>query len=526
MTITQSLTTPTTAPARTQDKDTFNTNVDNFLAWQATNVSELTTWQTQANSTAAAMNALAAGTAVSIPYTFSTTTTDSDPGAGILRLDNATQNISTVIRADLVGGDGSTWSSVIDTFDDSSSAIKGHILLQKTGDGTKWILFTVTSLASPSGYKNITVAVVSASEASPFANNDTLVLKFTRNGDKGEIGTSGGVVREARTSNTILVAADSTKLIDITSGTFTQTFTAAATIAASVTGWYVFLRNSGTGDITLDPNSSETIDGLTSYILYPGECRLIQCDGTGFNSVVMSPFSKTYNSSDTWTKPPGYTRFAGFLWGGGGSGGKINAYGAGGGGGACVPFNILASALSATETVTIGAGGAAISAATTNGNAGGSSTFDTVTAYGGGAGCGTDINYAGGGGGGCFSAGGTGGVSNGTGGAPVPTTGAANVGFGGGSGNTATHEGTRSVYGGAGGSGTNGTGGASLYGGGGGGGGNAGSGGTSLFGGAGGAGSAAGTATAGTQPGGGGGGTASGTSGAGGNGRLVIWGVA
>lgn len=171
-------------PARTMAQDAFD-------AATAQLMTDLPIWAGEVNATAAAVNAIAAGGAYAIPYTFSTTTTDADPGAGTLRLSSATQNASTVIRIDLTGSDASTWTSVIDTFDDSTSTVKGHILLQKLGDATKWLLFSVASLASPSGYKNITVANVASSAASPFANGDSLILKFSRTGDKGEVGAPG-----------------------------------------------------------------------------------------------------------------------------------------------------------------------------------------------------------------------------------------------------------------------------------------------------------------------------------------------
>lgn len=178
--------TPLPTPPDVTDMTTFESRTDALLA-------ALPTFVTQANVLAAALTAIAAGTAVAIPYTFSTTTTDADPGAGFLRLDNATQNAATTIRADLTGADGSTWADVLATFDDSTSTVKGHIVLQAIADPTKWILFTISALASPAGYKNITVAVVAASAASPFANNDSIILKFTRTGDKGTAGTGAEV---------------------------------------------------------------------------------------------------------------------------------------------------------------------------------------------------------------------------------------------------------------------------------------------------------------------------------------------
>lgn len=213
-TITQTITALPPAPDPASPS-TFASLAAPFAQALPTLGTEINTWKDQANTLAATLNAIAAGTAVGIPYTFSTTTADADPGAGFLRLDNATQNLTTTIRADLDGSDGTTYTDVLATFDDSTSTVKGVISLQKIADPTKWIVFSVSAIASPAGYKNITVAVVGASAASPFADGDGLVLKFTRTGDKGETGAAGTVTAASQ----VEMEAASSNLVAATPGT-------------------------------------------------------------------------------------------------------------------------------------------------------------------------------------------------------------------------------------------------------------------------------------------------------------------
>jgi len=320
---------------------------------------------------------------------------------------------------------------------------------------------------------------------------------------------SPSVVLSARTAVKILSVADNNTLINITSGTFTQTFTAASVLGS---GWFCYIKNSGTGDITLDPNGSELIDSLTSYIMYSGETRLVQCTGTAFTTTVLSPFYKKFTTTSTFIKPPNYNCFQFQIWSGGSSGGKtpLNSSANGGGGGAYFDAVIPTSLISASTTATIGAGGVAFTGNNINGTGGGYSQFGSLTPPHGG---GVNSSPIGGsplGDGANYTA--TRPLEYGTSSGMVGVTGYFSKGGGTGSNNASTAAGT--IYGGAGGG--------SIY---------LSFGefaaGVSLLGGNGGAASVSSNGTAGVQPAGGGGATNDGAqSGKGGDGQIIIWGVA
>jgi len=178
--------------------------------------------------------------------------------------------------------------------------------------------------------------------------------------------------REARTSNTALVDADKGKYIDITSGSFTQTF------GTRTAGWWCDYGNSGTGDIDI------TTDGVT-YKMYPQEKRRFFYDGTNTTSIVINGYYRTFTGSGTWTKPPGYRFHDGEVDGTGGSGrrGASGSVRTGGGGGARSVFSFPSSALSATETILLGTPGPAVATNDTNGVDGGNCSFKTVVSQGG-----------------------------------------------------------------------------------------------------------------------------------------------
>ena len=309
--------------------------------------------------------------------------------------------------------------------------------------------------------------------------------------------------------------------------------------------------------------NADKIDGFHAYAYdSPTANHLVTLNGSAQFPASVIPSQggidvQEFDSSGTWTKPSGITADSHVLirlWGAGASGARDSSSGGGGGGGGAYnEFLVKAGDLSATETVTIGSGGAAQSSDHA-GIAGGNTTFGSLfTAYGGGPGDGLLSKVYGGGGGGVSSSGENGdgaGSSGGDGGNGILLNavgsdagegasghGAGDSYFGGGGGGDATEayeDGGNSHFGGGGGGGSTsntggGVGGNSVFGGGGGGGGasdstpGAGAGGTSIVGGNGGAGGHdSNNATAGTQPGGGGGGSEDGDSGAGADGMAIV----
>lgn len=150
---------------------------------------------------------------------------------------------------------------------------------------------------------------------------------------------AGDMARKALSAAATLQITDKGALVDC-SGTWALGFASAATLGA---GWWCYARNTGAGMISIIPASGVLIDGLPNFVMYPNECRLIQCDGSALRSVVIVPMRLVLRSSTDFYKPPGYKAWdfdvRGSTGGGasGGSGRRASSVslraGSGGGGG-------------------------------------------------------------------------------------------------------------------------------------------------------------------------------------------------
>ena len=84
-----------------------------------------------------------------------------------------------------------------------------------------------------------------------------------------------------KTAAYTVVSGDLGTIINCTTGTFTVSLTSAATLGSGFNCW---IWNTGTGAITIDPNASETIDGLTTMVLQQGEGVQIISDAVNWQT--------------------------------------------------------------------------------------------------------------------------------------------------------------------------------------------------------------------------------------------------
>lgn len=240
-----------------------------------------------------------------------------------------------------------------------------RVMLVHSTTPTNWVYGDVTSYSGTDLTVNITQTGGSGTVAS------WNVFLSAIQGPTGATGATGAfsLTYAAKTTTTSVGAADKAYLIDATTGTWTMTFAAPATLGA---GWWSYIRNSGTGVITL-AHTSGNIDGLTGYPLLPNEVRIVQCNGSTLRTLVVVPFFNVTGST-AFGMPPGYRALGFDLVGAGGSGANggraasATVYGGcGGGGGARYLGQVAPPTAGTTVTVTVGSGGVAKSGRTTDG---------------------------------------------------------------------------------------------------------------------------------------------------------------
>jgi len=124
----------------------------------------------------------------SAQFTYSTTTTDSDPGSGVVRFNNSTIGSATIAYIDDLDAAGTDVSAWVQSFDDVSGndTNRGRIRVSKSNTLDTWHVFKVSgAVTDASGYSKVALTYIDG--AGTLANNDKVFISFVASGEDGTI---------------------------------------------------------------------------------------------------------------------------------------------------------------------------------------------------------------------------------------------------------------------------------------------------------------------------------------------------
>jgi hypothetical protein len=216
-----------------------------------------------------------------------------------LMVGNAAGNVAFIAPStagNVLTSNGTNWQALArqDAMDSLAGATTSGQYLR--GNGTDVVMSAIQAADVPTLNQNTTGTASNVTGIVAVANGGTgtatpsLVagtnITITGTFPNQTIAASGGggsstLVFNNQTAAYTVVAGDLEKIINCTANTFTVSLTAAATLGS---GFNAVIWNTGTGVITIDPNGSETIDGLATATLYPNQGFQVVCNGTNWNS--------------------------------------------------------------------------------------------------------------------------------------------------------------------------------------------------------------------------------------------------
>jgi len=128
---------------------------------------------------------------VTFDYTFDSETSNADPGAGKLRLNNAAIVSAMQLYIHNTDDANANLDAYLTTIDDSTSQLKGHVRISNKADSNDFAIFSITGISTNNTtYFTVPVAFVSGT-ATGFNNLEDIIVTFARTGDKGDIGFTG-----------------------------------------------------------------------------------------------------------------------------------------------------------------------------------------------------------------------------------------------------------------------------------------------------------------------------------------------
>jgi hypothetical protein len=164
--------------------------------------------------------------------TWSSSTSDADPGAGKIAFNNGTLSSVSILYVDDADDASADISGYVQSWDDiTNTTAKGIVTVTKEGTPSTYAIFKVSgSVTDASGYTKVPVTHVVSSGS--FSNTDGVGVHFSFSGTDGSmtsftVAGSSGSSQSITNGNTLTIAAGANIT---TTGSSTDTVTIACTL--------------------------------------------------------------------------------------------------------------------------------------------------------------------------------------------------------------------------------------------------------------------------------------------------------
>ena len=255
------------------------------------------------------------GDVAGLDYTFSTTTSDSDPGTGVLRFNHGTLGSVSAIFIDDSDANSADVSAFILTWDDSTnSSDRGQIYITKKSAVANYAIYKVSGASTDaSGYVKLAVTHVSSNGS--FSDSDPIAVEFSRSGNSG-----GGDLAAANNLSDVASASTARTNLGLAIGTNVQAFDAdtlkADTADELTAGFSSQTVDSGTkssGTFTPDPdagNFQHFVNGGAHTLGVPAKnCTMVLLMKCGGSAGTLTTSSYTKVDGDSLTTTNGHEFF-------------------------------------------------------------------------------------------------------------------------------------------------------------------------------------------------------------------------
>ena len=220
-------------------------------------------------------------------YTFSTTTSDADPGAGQIRLNNGTLgSVSEIYIDDSTAASGNPdVSAFLLTWDDSTqTSDRGQVTITKKSAQQNFATYKISGASTnASGYVKLAVTHVVSNGS--FSNSDAVLVSFVRTGNAGSLAdpmtTRGDMIVRDSSNATARLAVGSANTVlksDGTDPSWGYTVGTSANNLVQLNGSAALPAVSG-ANLTNLPASGGTVDLVADGAITAGKPVAITPDG-------------------------------------------------------------------------------------------------------------------------------------------------------------------------------------------------------------------------------------------------------